>query len=657
MDDDAIWSTYTHRLDELERRVEFPCVVRLNEGYYSEAEGEGFSHGDIVAIDKKLVLHKVAANFANRIYRPSHSPAEEEWGYERLTDEILVPLNYNGKAKIQSTGKKYSTVRDLVADFPRYAKVCKNLKVWTADRQPVELQAGAVIELDRVMPASSAGAPDNLVLIFDYQTRSTYATVPMDAKASFRTEPDETEYTIKEVIDRFKMPQVVKFVDDQIRKIYTQDLVEGIENMHTITEMLQLNRLVTQNVLVGHYKPVGDVESGDSKHFKRRTLIVLPLDHPEIREVEVNVLEGQADLYEEVVSVQNISSDMDVVDSLYVEFRTEFPALRRFTFTEEDDASVSEQDQGTNHVTAENHPQQNEPDDDTPPPVPARRGRAKANGGVTTAQVRAAIDPTKLLPNSATNPKTSPPIKGRKNPAVSPKVVPMGSGSPSTLRRPLPMTPKGTDSFQTKQEKDLEDGYEQMGKAPPPPSRKPKTQKDKDGYEIPVYAPHVALPIPKRAAKKGIFSKLHKGHKHKHVYENEEKHDTVDTTKAIDDELLVYDVVDEATLGRFRDPGFAASQQVNKVRPIAAVQPQNSNPMSPTHSDHKSFVDLSCSEVVSRLKKCKLNTLAVICEKDKLDGSFFKFISDTELAKDLKLGKLDVLKLKKMRDENWVLLE
>ena len=31
------------------------------------------------------------------------------------------------------------------------------------------------------------------------------------------------------------MPQIVKFVDDDIRKVYTQDLVEGIENMRTIT--------------------------------------------------------------------------------------------------------------------------------------------------------------------------------------------------------------------------------------------------------------------------------------------------------------------------------------------------------------------------------------------------------------------------------------
>lgn len=80
---------------------------------------------------------------------------------------------------------------------------------------------------------------------------------------------------------------------------------------------------MTQNVLVGHYKPVEDVSSTDSERFKKRTLLVLPIDHPDIRDIEVNVLKGVddfGDLYQDVFLVRNVSHDLDLIDTLYVEF-------------------------------------------------------------------------------------------------------------------------------------------------------------------------------------------------------------------------------------------------------------------------------------------------------------------------------------------------
>lgn len=80
---------------------------------------------------------------------------------------------------------------------------------------------------------------------------------------------------------------------------------------------------MTQNVLVGHYKPVEGVPITDSEHFRKRTLIVLPLDHPDIREIEVNVLHGVddfEDVYEEVFLVHSASDDLHLIDTLYVEF-------------------------------------------------------------------------------------------------------------------------------------------------------------------------------------------------------------------------------------------------------------------------------------------------------------------------------------------------
>lgn len=41
---------------------------------------------------------------------------------------------------------------------------------------------------------------------------------------------------------RYRLPQIISFVDDEIKKVYTQDLLEGIENMKTITGSYKENR-------------------------------------------------------------------------------------------------------------------------------------------------------------------------------------------------------------------------------------------------------------------------------------------------------------------------------------------------------------------------------------------------------------------------------
>jgi hypothetical protein len=36
-------------------------------------------------------------------------------------------------------------------------------------------------------------------------------------------------------VTRYSLPQHVRFVDDKLKRVYTQDLLEGIENMNIIT--------------------------------------------------------------------------------------------------------------------------------------------------------------------------------------------------------------------------------------------------------------------------------------------------------------------------------------------------------------------------------------------------------------------------------------
>ena len=91
-----------------------------------------------------------------------------------------------------------------------------------------------------------------------------------------------------------------------------------------------MNRLVTQNVLVGHYRPIEGYEDKG-----RRTLIVLPLDDSEIRGIEVSVLTEEANVYGDITSVRNVTSDYEAINGLYVEFAN-LKRPQRFTFCEDD---------------------------------------------------------------------------------------------------------------------------------------------------------------------------------------------------------------------------------------------------------------------------------------------------------------------------------
>ncbi|XP_052257765.1 titin-like isoform X3 [Dreissena polymorpha] len=697
------WSSASYRLDELERKFTFPCVVRLAEGFCSDSESEGFSKDDIIGIDSKLVLHKVAAHFTNRKSGVRPTKGEYDFGYERLSDEILVPLNYKGKAKVQTcTGKTYTTVKDLIADFPRFAKICRTLKAYSADDQPMDLPGGSTIELDRILPGRNI-KPDVLCIKFNVSGKPTYAKVAVTERAEIQCESDETEYTIKEVIDRFKLPQIVKFVDDDIRKVYTQDLVEGIENMRTITETLQLNRLVTQNVLVGHYKAVEGMETVDTDSYRKRTLVVLPLDHPEIREIEVNVLEDDGDIseiYERVFNVSNISSSLEVVDTIYVEFCKDTPSPKMFKLD--------------TPVTAHRKP--TEPEEEPPRPPP------RIPGPPSGAHVPAApeVSPKPKPKPKPNKPGAHVPSAPEVSPKPKPKPKPNKPGAPPViLPKPNPIETtsqplgasahKGAPKANRVEKRTVHPPVIEKDDQPPPlPFRNPQKPKtdDKsaeitrtyynspqpvvhesapvnaDDYEIPEdpkHAPNVSKGQPahvvsppgfdlasmyssssdaytfkegKEKAHKGIFKFLKKRETSpvKPMIANK----TPDNRQDHDDDCVLYDEVKEEDM---LDEKTGLKKGAAKVAAnTAIVKPMTSkgSMAQSSQSKLKPFIELNCSELVERLNLCKMHALAKECEEGRLDGGFFKSLTSSDLESALHLQKLDVLKLLQMRDKNWI---
>lgn len=88
------------------------------------------------------------------------------------------------------------------------------------------------------------------------------------------------------------------------------------------------------------------------------------------------------------------------------------------------------------------------------------------------------------------------------------------------------------------------------------------------------------------------------------------------------------------------------------VKPMAPYSPTTvtGTPKDPL----KPFIELNCNELVERLKLCRLQDMAKECETEGLDGSFFANLDNESLIQVFKLNNMTLLKLKKMRDENWV---
>ena len=204
MTSDIEWSAETYRLCEIEGKFDFPCVIRVNEGFYSESDSEGFSQGDILSIDSKMVLQKVAASFKSFTDVNASKQFDDESVVESK-NEILVPLNYKGKLKVIRSSKNYENVNELATDFPRYATLRQDLNVSTEENERVTIKSGTVIELVRIVPGSiscSSIPPGKITIQFQRSGRHLTVALPLNTSGKFRTEVDNNEYTIKEALDR-----------------------------------------------------------------------------------------------------------------------------------------------------------------------------------------------------------------------------------------------------------------------------------------------------------------------------------------------------------------------------------------------------------------------------------------------------------------------
>lgn len=631
------WTEETYRLDEVARKFELPQVIQVTEGIDTGNDIDSFSAEDILMIDQSVVLQKVAAQFAEKVIELAPGGSE----YAILKEEILIPLNYKGKLKVLNETRKYHGVADLARDFPRYATVLEAVSVPTESGGTLNIAAGTTIELDRVIPSHKG--PDRLVISTEPGGRKQVA-MPFDMKARFRSVRDENEYTLKETIDRYSLPKLIQFLDDKIQKIYTQDLLEGVEQMANVTtSVLQINRLVLQRVLIGHYKE--PIESQNkSEKFCKRTLVVIPLDMPGIGEISVKAHIGEKDdpIYETFL-VKNVNTEQ--AEGLYVEFLKR-PRIVRFEEDEDSEDNVKEANLEAEPPPIPPRPGQSEPA--KPPqvkPKPKMRGQ-KPNSkpgqkpntkphGKSESKAKGKGDYVDFQPK---NPKHEEDEEAGdyeipENPPVSPK---SSAGAKSSHNATSPLSPKASSPYTAQKSASmpfsLADIYAENVKND---NSKDKSVIHKVTGLFKSKKPHGETVTPQ--AKDLNQSKTVNEDTEDNIYE-EPKEDEMDAYEEppIPTELN-------------RAPGKPLQKTaISKERPVAKITPQAYKAVKQV----KEFRLLKKNELEERLTTCGMTDFAKFCSTENLDGEFIYGMTD-DMMKTLKLTKYQRQKLKRIIN-GWI---
>eukprot|EP00105_Crassostrea_gigas_P031795 XP_011454594.1 PREDICTED: uncharacterized protein LOC105347286 isoform X5 [Crassostrea gigas] len=586
---------------------DLPTIVKVADGYYCENEAESFSNGDLIKLDFKRRYTKVKAQ---AIRENSLHMDEEEPG---IVEEILIPFEYNGKLNIHCQKDTFYNMKELVEHFPRFVKVGKAFNAYKGKRWKTQTRilTDDHVELDREIPSMG------LVC----KVMSTRVLIPYDTEVLFHLIPDKKQYTVREIVEKFKMPQYVRFIESELQKFMTENLNEAIANISHIEGCFKITGVLNQEVLIGHHKP-----AGVSSQKTQRSIAILPLDSEVVQNLDVYlpVYEDISDY--ELMMVQNFSSNvnMDVVEgSLYLEFQKKPKVL----FLPSSDSHQ-----------------------DIPPPRPPPPNASSRDLSIPKA--------TPQRPD-APHFQDSDKAKTRRNPPQVPR-----SSKPKAPVKIL--TDPKADDFS---DDDSDNPYEEI-----PEVHEIEEIKHVDGHSGEHYSKKTGLDFTKlpKTFRVGLKKVHHELKKLKRSHSTELKHPSTKENHILpskddlclgeirssdddDDGLVEYDYPDLTKLASMRrpppsgdDPRYQSSPKPKPPKPVGKIQP-----MSHGTSDLMKFSDMTTGEVVDLFKQTMLPALASACEKEGLDGSFLSSLSDTQLKTVFKLSDLQLIKVNKIINDGW----
>ncbi|XP_062570869.1 uncharacterized protein LOC134232894 isoform X3 [Saccostrea cucullata] len=595
------WSEETFSIRDVAYN-NLPTVVKVADGYYSENEAESFSNGDLIKLDFKKSYSKVRGRCVGG------KPKVDDLGYLSPDKDILIPLGYKGKVKVECVQNTFNSVEELIKNFPHFVKTGRPItgKRGLYSAEEVRIEKGVTLQLDRVIPEAG------LVCKIDGKE----VLLQSNQLARFYLEPDEKEYTIREVVDNFDLPQYIRFVDEDFEKIVTSDLTEAIDNISHFHGYLQIIGLIQQEVVVGHHKP--SLAGTSAEKITQRAIAILPLDSEAVRNIEVYLPEYEEKNDYEFFLARNFSKNvnMDFVDGgLYLEF-SKAPRI---------------------HLVP--HPELEEEPPPRPPPPPGRNThRRKAPPTPTTQsefpkpsvggpQFREATKIKDAKSNRSPGPgkKKAPPIKHND--------LEDDDDEPECPYEEIPDVQEVEDNGAQKYSKKTGLDF----------SKLPKT------FRLGLKKVHDEMKKLKRSHSVEVKSPPST----RDLQVSSIVEDAGDSDDSDEEDSLAYDYPDLTKLASMPrpppvsdTPRYQASLKV--TRPVGKIQP-----ISREENPTKKFSEMTTEEVVNLFKTTKLPSLASVCEKECLDGSFFSSLSDAELKNAFKLSDLQIIKVNKIINEGW----
>ncbi|XP_067677953.1 uncharacterized protein [Haliotis asinina] len=616
-DDDRLWSPETCKLSDIV--PEIPTLVRVTEGIYSLNDAGTFSQGDLIKIDTCQSLKRVTAY----LVKPGSDSR-----YERHGDEIGLPYQYNGKVKVQpmhGVHHRYNSVEELINYFPRHVRVLTKVSFTEPSGTPQTLSVGDCLELKAVRRSKTHGLNSVRCL-----RNGKDIILPKSITGVFQVQADDTEQTIKNVVETYKLPQCVKFVDSGVQEIMSTDIKEAIDNLQSYHgEMLLTGVKDTAPVLFGHYKGMtGDPNS----KFCRRSAVVIPLDNPEISEIEVQTPEYMDSDDYELFVLQNFSESAATPEfiegTLYVDFlRTS--NVQFLELKEPESSSIP----------------------DVPPPVPPRlkstRGVAPVGHGPEAPKsLRSVPAPaTPTVPTAVSRPvKAVAPSSPTK--PVAPQPVAPQSRKPAALPPSRPPDPKGKPGVHFADTSDAE--------LPASIAEAFSGMSWGDTPDQPIPSQEVLLPV---TGDKSIMQKTWNKVKNiGRMMKTAVADDAVNKDEAVDNDDDSdgpdYDYIDDDELREHMKQIGKQNRLLAKLKggvsardkPVQRVLP--STRMDPAPETAKDFESLSISELELLLNTCGMLDLAKVCRQENLDGCLLSSLSDKILK--TKPFKLDSYRLQKL---------
>nr|XP_022315694.1 uncharacterized protein LOC111119621 isoform X10 [Crassostrea virginica] len=638
-EDNIKWSDETFSIREVADN-NLPTVVKVADGYYSENEAESFSNGDLIKLDFKKSYSKVRAQCVGG------TPKEDVSGYVSPDRDILIPLGYKGKLKVECLKSTFNSVEELIEHFPHFVITGRPLtgKRGVYSQEEFRIDKGVKLQLDRVIPEAG------LVCKIDGKE----VLLVSGQLARFHLEEDEKRYTIREVIENFVLPQYIRFVDSDFEKIVTSDLTEAIDNISQFQGYLKLLGLVKQEVVVGHHKPSG-IASTLAGTSNQRAIAILPLDSESVRNIEVYLPVYEEENDYEFFLARNFSTNvnLDVVDGgLYLEFNKS-PKI---------------------HLL-------NTEDVEKPPPRPPPPPVSTNFDESLNPEIQNDVNKTEQPKNS----RESPPHAERKPPNSQTKTnkrrkPPSIPGSTETAESPTSPDPAGRLQFSnTKETHHSPQIPRPIGQRPKPPTPVQTDESSDDETENPydeieeiqAYSKKTGLDFAKlpKTFRYGLKMVHHELRKLKRTRSTDST--SIDDLHVLpskkdlnpfgsssdddDDEPVEYDYPDLTKLASMPRPKpvsdvprYQASMKMRPDKPVGKIQPMSRE----TNADKK-FKDLTSAEVVSLFRMTTLPGLASACEKEGLDGSFLSSLNETQLKKVFKLSALQLIKVNKIINDGW----